>query len=77
MRFRTEDDFISEFVLTRFDGDERVHNSQLEKDFEDMLSDAVDLLDLEYISHREAYRINDEQEQFLSGGYCFASLHLA
>lgn len=91
LRFRTEDDFISEFVFVHFDGDERVHNSQLEKDFEDMLSDTVDLLDLEYISRREAYRISDEQEQFLrgaaagfcfavnrrlSGGYCFASLHL-
>ena len=89
LRFRTEDGHDCVFAFACFENGERVHKSQAEKDFEDMLCDAVDLLDLEHISHREAYRIGDEQEQFLrsaaagfcfavnrrmSSGYCFASL---
>lgn len=75
MKFRTEEGHDCAFAFVYIDGDERVRDSCLEKEFEEMLCDAVDLLDLEYISHREAYRINEEQAEYLRGasaGFCFA-----
>lgn len=78
MKFRTEEGDDCSFVFVYIEGDERVRDSQLEKEFESVLWDAVDLLDLEYITHREAYRINEEQAQYLRGaafGFCFAVNH--
>lgn len=75
MKFRTEEGDDCSFAIVYIDGGERVRDSQVEKEFEDMLNDAVDLLNLEYISHREVYRINEEQAQYLRGaaaGFCFA-----
>ena len=75
LKFRTEEGHDCDFAFVYIDGDERVRDSQLEKEFEKMLRDAVDLLELEYISHREAYRISEEQAQYLRGaaaGFCFA-----
>ena len=75
LKFRDEDNCDCAFTFVFIDNDERVRDSQLEKEFEGMLRDVVDLLDLEHITRRKAYRINEEQAQYLRGaafGFCFA-----
>ena len=42
MRFRTEDGCDCTFKFVCFEKGERVHDSQAEKDFEDMMNDAVE-----------------------------------
>ena len=90
MRFRTEDGYDCTFKFVCFEKGERVHDSQAEKDFEDMMNDAVEFEDLRFNPKHSAYVISGEQEQFLRGaaagfcfavnrrvssGYCFAPLH--
>lgn len=90
MRFRTEDGYDCAFKFVCFEKGERVHDSQAEKDFEDMMNDAVEFEDLRFNPKHSAYVISGEQEQFLRGaaagfcfavnrhmssGYCFAPLH--
>lgn len=90
MKFRI-DGYNCAFDFVYIDGGRRERDTQLEQEFEAMLSDVVDSLGLKYISHVEAYRISEEQEQYLRGaaagfcfamnrrlssGYCSASLHI-
>lgn len=75
MKFRDGEGCDCAFAFILISNDGRVRFSQLEKEFKEMLRDAVDLLDLEYIPRREAYRISEEQAQYLRGaaaGFCFA-----
>lgn len=76
MRFRTEDGCDCFFAFVFFEKNERVRDSQLEKDFADMLNDAVEFEDLRFNPEYSAYVISGEQEQFLRGvaaGFCFAA----
>ena len=67
MRFRTEDGCDCTFKFVCFEKGERVHDSQAEKDFEDMMNDAVEFEDLRFNPKHSAYVISGEQEQFLRG----------
>lgn len=76
MKFRTEEGDDCSFAFVYYDGNERVRDSRLEKDFEEMLRDAADFENLQFDSVRSAYVISGEQEQFLRGaaaGFCYAA----
>ena len=75
MKFRDEDDCDCAFTFVFIDNDERVRDSRLEKEFEEMLRDAVDLLGMQYDQQCSAYMMSEEQAQYLCGaaaGFCFA-----
>lgn len=75
MKFIDDEGYNCAFEFVYLDNNERVYDSQLEKEFEAMLSNVVDLLGMQYDQQCSAYIMSEEQAQFLCGaaeGFCFA-----